>query len=200
MKKQVFCVKKNVQIFCSAGILRWRGEDAGRSQVQNGKARMTDGGVEDLHSWLAPFLQQLQVCGSFTCTGTTAAGPAGSVCSQRHCRHERVSESGSVQNDDPEIPSHTHASVHPHSSPIILCTPCSAGLVTTAKVVSSCPWNDRGDAVEADLQDVAPPAIETPCDAEAGEVGGAKISPSRNSVQKLAEPWLNSAALATIFL
>lgn len=197
MKKQVFCVKKNVQIFCSAGILRWRG-DARRSRMEK-------------LGWQTEVLKIFTVDWHLSCSSCRFAAR---LPAQVQLQPVLLAQSalkgtvdtrgspgqGAFKTMTPENPSHTHASAHPHSSPIILCTPCSAGLATTAKVVSSCPWNDRGDAVEADLQDVAPPAIETPCDAEAGEVGGAIISPSRNSVQKLAETRRNSAALATIFL
>lgn len=126
---------------------------------------------EDIHSWLAPFLQQLQLWGSFTCTGTIAAAAAASVCSQRHCRHQRVSE----RSKPPLRILHTHAraSQHPQSSPTILCTPRSAGLVTAATVASLCPWNDPGDAEEADLRDLAPTSNGDAMMLKQG-VGGAK--------------------------
>lgn len=117
-KNQVFRVEKNVQILCSTGILQWKGGAHGpRIEWRSTNETRV---LEGIHSLLAPMLHQLQsqlqACGSFTCTGTTAAGPVGSVWSRRHGRPEGVSESRNNRWKRGTLRIlHKHPSVYPQS-------------------------------------------------------------------------------------
>lgn len=154
-EKNRFSVKKNVQIFCSAGILRWRG-DAHRSRMEK-------------HWWQTSFWRYSQLIGTFhSCSSCSFEAHLPAQVQLQLLLLPQFALKGTVDTrGSPSVQNHpwesfTHASQHPQSSPTILCTPRSAGLVTTAAVASLCSWNDPGDAEEADLRDLAPPAMEMP--------------------------------------
>lgn len=161
-----------------------RGKEVLTGPMENGEALMRDESAEGFHSWLAPLLQQhqsqLQVCGSFTCAGTTAAGPVGSVWSQRHCRHERVSESRNNRSKRWTLRIlYTHPSVYPQS---LSCARHARQVSYTQQT-----WVRALQMLVETLYLNLTSKIwphhcrkETPCGAEAVQVGGAKISPSRN--------------------